>query len=323
MSGASRFPFPWFPRGWYHVASAAELPPRGVRPLRCFGRELVLWRDAAGAPHLLDAHCPHQGSHLGHGGVVIDALLKCPFHGWRLDGEGRCRAVPGARTVPAHTPIRAWPLVEQDGSLLAWCACPQAEAPADATRGGHAADAAPSFPPPPPVPEFARAGWQRIDERSWTVASHVHEVIENLVDAAHFVGLHKTPSLPRTQFLADGPRARVRSGFQLDSLAGPVATTLESEGHGPGYWVLRFTGIVPAVVLTTATPLDAERLLFRLVFHTAGDPALGRAFADSVILEVDQDALVWEHKLWRADPPLSEADGPIREYRAWCRQFQT
>jgi nitrite reductase/ring-hydroxylating ferredoxin subunit len=319
MSAPSRFPFPWFPRGWFHVAASAELPARAVRPLRCFGRELVLWRDAAGAPHLLDAHCPHQGAHLGHGGVVLDSLLKCPYHGWRLGPDGRCRSVPGAREVPAHEPIGAWPLVEQDGSLLAFHAGPRSDIAGRAP--GRDAPPALQLPPPSPVPEFTRAGWQRIDERTWTVASHVYEVIENLVDAAHFVGLHKTPSLPHTSFEADGQRARVRSTFQLDSLAGPVATTLESEGHGPGYWVLRFTGIVPAVVLTTATPLDEERLLFRLVFHTAGDPALGRAFADSVILEVDQDQLVWEHKLWRADPPLSEADGPIRPFREWCRQF--
>jgi nitrite reductase/ring-hydroxylating ferredoxin subunit len=298
------------------VGTSAALPDRGVVPLTRFGRELVLWRDAAGTAHLFDAHCRHQGAHLGHGGVVLDELLKCPFHGWRWGADGRCRAVPGARSPPEHEPLGVWPLLEREDGLLAW------HDPRDgASRAPSPAPPRAPSPAPPEVPEFAQAGWRRVDERAWTVRSHVFEVIENLVDAAHFVGLHKTPQLPRTTFEADGERAIVRSAFALDSLAGPVPTTLVSEGHGPGHWVLRFTGIVPAVVITTATPIDAERLEFRLLYLVQGDEVLGRAFADSVNLEVEQDRVVWEHKVWRANPPLSEADGPIAAYRGWCEQF--
>ena len=300
----ARYPFPPFPRGWFHVASAAALPVAGVAPLRRFGRELVLWRDGRGTPHLFAAHCPHQGAHLGHGGVVLGELLKCPFHGWRLGADGACRAVPGARAIPAHEPVPAWPLIEQDGALLAW----------------HGPAGRKPSAPPPPLPEL-RDGWRVLDERRWEIASHVQEMIENLVDAAHFPGLHHTPGVPRTEFEARGEGAAVRSRCHFDTLAGPLATTLASEGRGPGYWELRFTAPVPMLVLTTATPIADELVEFRLLFAAPEGAPGAREFADSVILEVEADRVVWEHKAYRADPPLSEADGPIRAFRAWFAQF--
>src|SRR5262249_44680373 len=65
---APRFPFPRYPDGWFQVAYADELAPGDVVPLRYFGRDLVLYRTQDGAPHVLDAHCPHMGAHLGYGG---------------------------------------------------------------------------------------------------------------------------------------------------------------------------------------------------------------------------------------------------------------
>ncbi len=50
-----RFPFPPYPNGWFRVAYSSELAKGEVKSLHYFGRELVLFRDDEGAPHLLDA----------------------------------------------------------------------------------------------------------------------------------------------------------------------------------------------------------------------------------------------------------------------------
>ena len=63
-----RFPFP-IPSGWFAVAFSSELEAGEVKPVRYFGKELVLFRTSDGEAHLLDAFCPHLGAHLGHGGV--------------------------------------------------------------------------------------------------------------------------------------------------------------------------------------------------------------------------------------------------------------
>src|SRR5690606_36520882 len=55
-----------FPRGWFAVANAAEAR-RKPTAVRYFGQDLVLYRGASGRPVLLDAYCPHMGTHLASG----------------------------------------------------------------------------------------------------------------------------------------------------------------------------------------------------------------------------------------------------------------
>jgi 3-ketosteroid 9alpha-monooxygenase subunit A len=34
-----------------------------------------------------------------------------------------------------------------------------------------------------------------------------------------------------------------------------------------------------------------------------------------------QDVPIWEHRAWVERPRLTEADGPVAQYRRWYRQF--
>src|SRR5260221_14414709 len=114
-----RYPFPPYPTGWYLLAESASLAPGDVVPLHYFGRELVLFRTEGGEPVLLDAHCPHLGAHLGHGGTVDGEGIRCPFHSWRFDSTGRCEDVP-YKTSPGvpDTGVACWPLREASGLIL-------------------------------------------------------------------------------------------------------------------------------------------------------------------------------------------------------------
>lgn len=65
------FPYPGFPEGWFQVGWDDDLADGEVRPLRYFGRDLVMYRSRTDRSiAVLDAHCPHMGAHLGHGGWV-------------------------------------------------------------------------------------------------------------------------------------------------------------------------------------------------------------------------------------------------------------
>ncbi|MBW2425066.1 MAG: Rieske 2Fe-2S domain-containing protein, partial [Deltaproteobacteria bacterium] len=94
LNGRAPAPLPTFPNGWFDIGFADELALRQVRPLNLFGQDVVLYRGRGGDAHLLDAHCPHLGAHLGHGGKVAGDDLVCPFHAWRFDGRGSCMNVP-------------------------------------------------------------------------------------------------------------------------------------------------------------------------------------------------------------------------------------
>src|SRR5262245_8973925 len=107
-----RFPFSPYPHGWFQVAYSDQLAPGAVLPLSVLCQYRVLFRTERGQAHVLDAHCPHLGAHLGHGGKVAGEQIECPFHHWRMDGSGRCAAIPYGDKIPPSAAIRAWTLHE-------------------------------------------------------------------------------------------------------------------------------------------------------------------------------------------------------------------
>jgi nitrite reductase/ring-hydroxylating ferredoxin subunit len=79
-------------RYWQPVGLAGELGDLPI-PLRALGEDLVLFRDGRGRPGLLDAHCCHRGASLEYGRVEKDGV-RCCYHGWLFDVEGRCLDTP-------------------------------------------------------------------------------------------------------------------------------------------------------------------------------------------------------------------------------------
>ena len=115
----ARFPF-GIPNSWYVVAYADELVPGQLQRLRYFDRDLVAFRGEGGEVAVLDAYCPHLGAHLGVGGTVVGDTIRCPFHGWRWDGEGACAEVPYAKRIPANARVESYPTVERNGMVFVW-----------------------------------------------------------------------------------------------------------------------------------------------------------------------------------------------------------
>ena len=113
----------------FNPALDPALQQRPLKALRLLGQDLVLFRDAAGHWGLLDRHCPHRGADLAFGrlepGLGVDAAggLRCPFHGWMFDVQGRCLQTPGE---PAGSRLhervcqRSYPVLERCGVLFAW-----------------------------------------------------------------------------------------------------------------------------------------------------------------------------------------------------------
>ena len=77
----------WHPVGL--VADACETPKKG----RALGEDLVLFRDGLGKPGLLHARCCHRGTTLYYG-KVEERGIRCCYHGWLFDTEGRTLEQP-------------------------------------------------------------------------------------------------------------------------------------------------------------------------------------------------------------------------------------
>jgi phthalate 4,5-dioxygenase len=81
-------------RYWHPVSLSKDIAIGGQpKPIRIMGEDLVLFRDDAGRPGLLDVHCSHRLVSLGYGRVE-DGGLRCPMHGWLYDVNGKCLEQP-------------------------------------------------------------------------------------------------------------------------------------------------------------------------------------------------------------------------------------
>lgn len=310
-SRAPRFPFP-MPNGWFAVCWSDEVPAGALRTVRYFGRDLVVLRGEDGTARVFDAHCPHLGAHLGHGGRVEGDGVRCPFHGWRFDGAGACVEIPYAKRIPPKAKLRAWDVVERNGLVFAW---------------RHAQDAPPSW-EIPEIPELRDDAWTAPERREWVIRSCAQEMAENTVDPAHFRWVHGTNTVPETEAMEmRGHALHVVSHNRVATPRGEQRGRIEIQTHGFGLGHTRFSGIVDLLVVTTGAPIDAEHTRTRLQFSVKKLPdsdatrGVGRAFIAEIERQFQQDIPIWENKIHLEQPLLVEGEAGIATLRRWAAQF--
>lgn len=161
---------------WYVACLSSEL--RGKPVARTVaGTPLALFRAGDRRPAAVLDRCPHRNVPLSCG-TVHDGLLECCYHGWRFDGTGACRLVPGLTGDDAERRARratTYPAAEQDGFV--WVA----------TAGEGMA-------PEPGPPPFR---FPHVDDPAYTTVHRaalleagLHPCIENTLDVPHTAFLH-------------------------------------------------------------------------------------------------------------------------------------
>src|SRR6266852_3065116 len=108
---------------WQPAALVDELQgPRPVKAVKLLGENLVLFRDEQGRYGLIERHCAHRGADLAFGRLE-DGGLRCAFHGWLFDVDGRCLetpAEPEGSALCKNIRQTAYPVVEKSGILFAY-----------------------------------------------------------------------------------------------------------------------------------------------------------------------------------------------------------
>src|SRR4051812_34322844 len=108
-------------RYWQPIALAREIPEGGdPLAIEIFSEELVLFRDEKGKLGLLDRHCPHRGADLSYGRIE-DGGLRCLYHGWLFDVEGKCLEQPAEPlgTKP-RVCAKSYKVIEKAGAIWAY-----------------------------------------------------------------------------------------------------------------------------------------------------------------------------------------------------------
>jgi 5,5'-dehydrodivanillate O-demethylase oxygenase subunit len=165
-------------RYWHPLAFTTELKAKPKRR-RILGEDLVLFRDDRSRLGLLGLHCLHRGTSLEFGHVE-DGGLRCCYHGWLYDIEGRVLEQPRPDSS-FRKGVRqpAYPVQELAGIVFAYLG-PE---------------------PAPLLPRYdalvredgARAMSARLIQCNYL------QMVENSVDQHHFKWLHRTPKTRQWQ----------------------------------------------------------------------------------------------------------------------------
>lgn len=162
---------------WYPALASASLPADRPVRLQMLEHWFVLFRDQTGAAHCLADTCVHRGGALG-AGRLRDGHVACPYHGWRFDGDGRCRAIPSLGPegkIPGRAKVDSYPVQERYGIVCVFLG----DLPED------------ERPPLMTIPEYAADGW-RANLIEFEVACNYERSIENGLDPAHNEFVHPT-----------------------------------------------------------------------------------------------------------------------------------
>jgi phenylpropionate dioxygenase-like ring-hydroxylating dioxygenase large terminal subunit len=106
-------------RYWIPACLSSEIPTPDCAPLRVrlLGEDLVAFRDSNGTIGLVVQACPHRGASLYYGRNE-ECGLRCVYHGWKFDTDGRCVDMPSeppTSTFKDRVRLRAYPVHESGG----------------------------------------------------------------------------------------------------------------------------------------------------------------------------------------------------------------
>lgn len=310
-----------FPRGWFMVADAASVTST-PRAERFFGQDLVLYRGQSGTAYMVDAYCPHMGTHLAKNTtsyVIQDKIhvegdsIRCPYHAWRFGPDGRCDQIPYFNgPIPAAARIKSWTVVERYGAIFAWH---------DAEGGEPDFDL-------PTLPEWDDPSYVRwIFDELGVLPCHQKEIVDNIADVAHLGPTHGGPCEYFHNEI-DGVVARQKQGAPHRSLAPGQMLETDTWYTGPGVLVSYFND-GDSVMFITHTPVEDgsvrawHGLLWRSpnAVATPQDAETARLYQAGSLAALAQDFEIWANKRACVSPLVVPGDGAFGKVRIWYQQF--
>ncbi len=162
-------------RYWIPALLSTELPEADGAPVevRLLSEDLVAFRDTSGRVGLVQWWCPHRGTPLWMGRNEENGL-RCLYHGWKFDVEGRCvdqMNEPEAGQFKEKIKLVSYPTVEMGDIVWAYMGPPEHRPPEPKFEFTQ-------------VPESHRMVSKVIQECNWVQA------VEGGIDPAHARALH-------------------------------------------------------------------------------------------------------------------------------------
>ncbi|WP_067710819.1 Rieske 2Fe-2S domain-containing protein [Nocardia yamanashiensis] len=319
-----------FARGWHCLGLADSFRDGKPHAIKAFGTEIVVFAAEDGALNVLNAYCPHMGGNLADGTVKGDSLA-CPFHDWRWNGKGKCTGIPYARRVPPLARTKAWPTMEENKQLFVWHDPENKQPPAELA-----------------IPRIDAAFDDQWTDWTWNsmiVDANCREVVDNVVDMAHFFYVHYGfPTFFKNVFEGHTASQYMTSvsredmmGETAKALGGKNVLQSEASYYGPSYMIDYLKSesanglVVEGYLINCHFPINENQ--FVLMYGAIAKKPEGvspeqaeeiaQKFVGGLGKGFEQDANIWKRKSRINNPLLCEEDGPVYQLRRWYEQFYT
>ncbi|MHB8467096.1 MAG: aromatic ring-hydroxylating oxygenase subunit alpha [Acidimicrobiales bacterium] len=323
-----KVPFTWQPTGWFMIGWSAEFPPGTAKPLEYLGHHLVAYRTEEGVLHVLDAHCPHLGAHIGHGGKVNGECVECPYHGWGYGPDGINRYIPDEDRPNPSKRLRVWPVDERHEWVFIW------HDPHDGPPRWQLPDVWSMLPHLPSEEADYYRAYPELSVKYGREPVHPQITLENAPDSVHFKYVHRATVDPvLIDWKVDGPFYHSLAGWPLPTAKDPDGMAMKingvSCGVGGSYAV--FEGSVHYRLAFFTTPIDDECSdLFYSIWwpRDEGDaspvvPDSYRERGEKEFLQTLWDDLeIWRYQVYVENPAFAPQDArPYGALRKWAKQF--
>jgi phenylpropionate dioxygenase-like ring-hydroxylating dioxygenase large terminal subunit len=229
-------------RFWHPIAHSAALQDLPV-PVRVMHEDLVLFRDRSGRVGLLQKPCCHRGTSLAFGRIE-ERGIRCCYHGWQFDVDGRILDMPNEREKNALKDRLfqgAYPVHEYGGLVFAYMGPPEAQPPFPVYDTFEVPGYHLELSEPPGVSNVKPCNWL--------------QVMDNVVDPVHEPFLHTTIS--GYQFFdRDGkPVAEMADVGELAFEETPIGIlTQETRRVRDSIWVRSIECILPNIAQVARAP---------------------------------------------------------------------
>jgi phenylpropionate dioxygenase-like ring-hydroxylating dioxygenase large terminal subunit len=249
-------------RYWIPALLAWEIAEPDCPPitLKLLGEELVAFRDTSGKAGIVGARCAHRRAHLFWGRNEENGL-RCVYHGWKFDCEGKCVDMP---SEPAESNFKdkvripAYPTFEVGGVVFAYMGPPEKK-------------------PAPPLFDWAMVpATNRAMSKVWQQCNWL-QALEGGIDTVHTNFLHggRPPGMKyndndargRANNLSTAPLLEVIPTDYGSISAGIRDMGAEGTNHVRVYhWVMPWTqirnpGDTPSIAGHMWVPMDDENVM--------------------------------------------------------------
>ncbi len=287
---------------WHPVLETDALGADAPCTVRLLDDDLVLWRDATGAPQAWVDRCPHRGARLSLGRVVAGTdgarRLECAYHGWQFGASGRCLAIPALPDFVPPPGHGAATFEAREAHGLVWVRL----------QGGDSA--LPAF------PAEHDAALRKLLCGPYRVEASAPRIVENFLDLAHFGFVHegwlgdRAHTALDAYALAPTPTGFVATGCRAWQ---PRSNRLSTQGRWVEY---RYELTAPYAAVLAKLPLQAgderDEIALFVCPHEAERSSVWFRLAVSDTESTDAQLRAFQDAIFAQDRPVLESQRPKR-----------